>query len=162
MSSSNKKRLLQNAVTAIIVTGFIAGSLDIIAACVQYYIRTGKEPGNVLRYVASGVFGKDALTGGIPMAAWGLFFHYVIALGFTLFFLWIYPKINLGSKNKWITGFLYGAFVWAVMNLVIVKLSNIFPPAPFDINKAVIAMLILMFCIGLPISLLIGQYYSGK
>ena len=152
----------QSAASTIVLTGFIAGSLDITAASIQYYIRTGNGPANVLRYVASGVFGKEAFTGGVPMAAWGLLFHYVIAFAFTLFFFWIYPKINLQSKNKIITGLVYGAFVWAVMNLVVIRLSNIPPPPPFDFSKVSIAMLILMFCIGLPISLLIGKYYSGK
>ncbi len=39
---------------------------------------TGKDPGNVLRYVASGVFVKKAFTGGATMAAWGFavsFYH---------------------------------------------------------------------------------------
>ena len=152
----------QSAASAIVLTGFIAGTLDITAACIQYYIRTGKGPANVLRYVASGMFGKKALTGGVPMAAWGLLFHYIIAFVFTLFFFWICPKINLQSKNKIITGLVYGAFVWAIMNLAIIRLSNIPPPPPFDISKAAIAMLILMFCIGLPISLLIGKYYTRK
>ena len=56
----------QSAASAIVLTGFIAGTLDITAACIQYYIRTGKGPANVLRYVASGVFGKEAFTGGVP------------------------------------------------------------------------------------------------
>lgn len=162
MQANNNQRS-KNAVSTIMLTGFIAGSLDITAASIQYYIRTGKGPANVLRYVASGVFGNKAFTGGVPMACWGLFFHYTIALGSTLFFFWIYPSIKkMVSGNKILIGLVYGIFIWAVTSLVIVRLSNVPPLPPFDTGKAAIAMLIIMFCIGLPISLLIGRYYDIK
>lgn len=151
-----------NGFSTIGKTGLIAGSLDITAACLQYYIRTGNGPGNVLRYVASGVFGRKAFTGGIPMACWGLFFHYLIAFGFTLFFFLIYPATRLVSKSTVITGMLYGVFAWAVMNLLVIPMSYIKPKPVFDAGKGLAAMLILMFCIGLPISILISRYYAKK
>jgi hypothetical protein len=160
MSSSINNQQPSKAASAILLAGFVAGTLDITAACTQYYINTGKGPGNVLRYVASGVFGKKAFAGGIPMAAWGLFFHYIIASGLTIFFFWLYPKIKLLSKNIIITGLLYGIFAWVITALIIVPLSNTPPPGSFDIRKAAIAMLILMFCIGLPIALIISRHYS--
>lgn len=144
---------------SILLAGFVAGSLDIIAACLQFYIKTGRGPGPVLRYIASGVFGRKAFAGGMPMAAWGLFFHFVIAFLFTLFFFWIYPRINILSRNRVITGLVYGIFVWVMMNRVIVPLSSV-PQSPFVLKQAIIATLILMFCIGLPISLITGKYYS--
>lgn len=48
----------------ILRSGLLVGTLDITAASVQYYARTGKSPLNVLRFVASGVFGQAALSGG--------------------------------------------------------------------------------------------------
>jgi hypothetical protein len=148
------------AISTIVLAGFVAGTLDITAACTEYYLNTGKGPGNVLRYVASGVFGKKAFTGGVQMAAWGLLFHYIIALGLTIFFFWFFPKLKLLSKNIIVTGLLYGIFAWVITVLIIVPLSNTPPPAPFNIRKAAIAILILMFCIGLPIALIISRYYS--
>ena len=161
MTSTSHYRY-QSAAATIFITGLVAGTLDIIAACTQYYINTGKAPGNVLRYVASGVFGWDkAKTGGVPMALWGLFFHYVIAFGLTIFFFWLFPKVKLLSKNLIVTGLVYGIFAWIVTTRIIVPLSNT-PPSPFDLKKSIIAITILMFCIGLPISLLIGRYYKAK
>jgi hypothetical protein len=148
------------AALTILRAGLVAGTLDITAACTQYYINTGKGSGNVLRYVASGVFGKKAFTGGVPMAAWGLFFHYIIAFGLAIFFFWLFPKVKLLSKNIIVTGLLYGIFAWVVTVLIIVPLSNTPPPPPFDMRKAAIAILILMFCIGLPIALIISRYFS--
>ena len=148
------------AFLAILLAWLTAGTLDITAACTQYYIKTGKGPGGVLRYVASAVFGKEAFAGGTTMSAWGLLFHYMIALLFTLFFFWIYPLLNLGKWNKVITGLLYGIFVWLVMNLVVVRIAM--GARPIVLKNAAIAMGILMVCIGLPISLIIGRYYQKK
>ena len=58
--------------------GLIAGLLDISAAFIQYYSRTGRNPLAVLKFIASGVFGKAALTGGTEMILLGLVFHYII------------------------------------------------------------------------------------
>ena len=181
MSTSNTNQQTKNAVSTIMLTGFITGSLDITAACIQYYSRTGKGPGNVLRFVASGFFGTKAFAGGAAMAVWGLLFHFLIAFSFTVFFFWLYPKIPVLAKNKLITGLVYGIFVWAVMNLIIVPLSNI--PAssklwatitntvgkrltvlqfPSDPTQMIIGLIIIMFCIGLPVSLLTGRYYPSK
>jgi len=161
MTATSTNHPLKNPVTAIILTGLVAGLLDITAACTQYYINTGKGPGNVLRYVASGVFGKKAFAGGITMAAWGLLFHFIIAFGLTSFFFWLYPKISWLGKNKMEAGLLYGVFAWLVTNLVIVPLSHAQSP-PFVMAKAAVAMLILMFCIGLPISLMANKHYLYK
>ena len=96
------------------------------------------------------------------MACWGLFFHYIIAFAFTLFFFRAYHVIRLVSKNAIITGLLYGAFVWTVMNLLVIPMSNIKPTPEFNVGKAFAAMLILMFCIGLPVSIIISRYYAKK
>jgi len=145
----------------IITAGLIAGSLDILTACVQYYIKTGKDPVNVLNFVASGVFGKDALTGGTMYAVLGLLFHYLIAFAFTLFFFWVYPRWKALSFNKYLTAVGYGLFAWVIMTRIVLPLSQA-PKIPFHIKPAMIAAAILICMIGLPLSLIIGKYYSEK
>jgi len=152
---------LKNPATAILLTGLVAGTLDITAACIQFYSKTGKGPGPVLRYIASGVFGKEAYAGGTTMAAWGLLFHFMIAFGLTIFYFWLYPKISWLGKNKIIAGLLYGVFAWVITTQVIVSLSKI-GHQPIVFSKAIIAVTILMFCIGLPISLMTNKHYLYK
>jgi hypothetical protein len=148
-------------IRVILLTWLIAGTMDITAAIIQTYIKFGKGPQGMFRFIASGVFGRKGATGGFPMEVAGLVFHYLIALIWTLLFFWIYPKWPLLSKNKVITGIAYGAFVWTIMNEVVLPLSNA-PHLPFVLKKAAIAMGILMVCIGLPISLIAGSYYDKK
>lgn len=149
------------ALRAIVIAGFVAGSLDITAACVQYYIVTGKDPVNVLRFVASGAFGKPALSGGPAVALWGLVLHFMCAFAFTFFFFLIYPRLKIMAKNKWITAVVYGIFVWCVMNLLVVPNSQA-PKITFHPDKALIAAAILICMIGLPITFIIGNYFSKK
>lgn len=132
-------------------TGLIVGTLDILAAMVHYFIKTGKNGLNVLKFVASGVFGNSAFTGGNDMMLYGLLFHYCIALTFTFFFFGIYSKIPALSKHNVLTGIGYGIFIWLIMQRIVVPLSNT-PKAPFDAVNALIGASILILCIGLPLS----------
>jgi hypothetical protein len=150
-----------NPVKYILLAALTAGTMDISAACIQYYTKTGKGPAAVLRFVASAVFGRPALKGAQEMAAYGLLFHYLIAFIWTLVFFWLYPHIRIMQKNRVVTGLIYGIIVWTIMNQVVLPLSNA-PAFPFVLKKAAIAMSIIMVCIGLPIALIIGWYYKRK
>ena len=159
MNETNKK---PNLVRAIILTGLVAGTMDIVTATSWFTIRTGNNPVRVLQYISSAAFDKDlAYSGNILMIILGLLFHYLIAYSWTFLFYLAYPRIGLLRANKFVVGIGYGIFVWTIMNRVILPLSRI-PAITFDINQACIAASILIVCIGLPISIMASRYYSGK
>ncbi len=151
----------KNPLTLILLTGLLTGSLDILAAFVDHYLASGKGPEGVLRFIASGVFGKRAFSDGNLMIVWGLLFHYAIAFSFTTFFYWLYPKIKLMAANKLLTGIIYGIFIWAVMSVIVVPLSNT-PKFNFNFLKAIKAILILICMIGLPLSFLAKKYLRNN
>jgi hypothetical protein len=140
-----------NTFRTVILAGLIAGSLDILSAFTDYYIRTGKGPEGVLRFIASGVFGKDAFTGDSIMIWLGLLLHFVIAFAFTTVFFILYPRVKFLHISIILTAFIFGMFAWLIMNLVVVPLSNT-PKIPFNPIYAIKAMLILICMIGLPLS----------
>ncbi len=148
-------------VYAIAITGLLAGSLDIMFALIQYYLKSDKNPIVVLKFIASAVFGKEALTGGYFMAWVGLLFHFLIAFGWTIFFFLIYPRIPLLSKNKFVTGLFYGIFIWLVMNLLLLPLTKV-PPSSLIAANAITGMLLLVVAVGLPISILANRYYLKR
>ena len=151
-----KKSLLP----AILFSGFIVGTADIIAACLHAYLQTGVTPDRVLRFIASGVFSRKAfVAANQSMIAWGLFFHYIIAIGFTAIFYLIYPKIKWLSANKIITGILYGIVIWGVMHFVVVPLSQTPGGRKFEWENALRAIAILTVAIGLPLSYLAARFY---
>jgi FlaA1/EpsC-like NDP-sugar epimerase len=145
-----------NNSSKILKAGLIVGTLDILAACLQFYIKTGKNPDTVLKYVASGVFGKEAFTGGAMMSIYGLIFHYIIAFGFTIFFFWIYSTLINFFKNKILIAVLYGIFMWLVTTYIVIPLSKIHSQ-PFKLTNALMAITILIVCIGVPLSFIAGK-----
>ena len=137
----------------------LVGSLDILSALTHYYIKTGKDPLNVLKYVASAVFGRDAYESGPAMAVYGLLFHYLVAFCWTILFFMIYPKFKLWSFNRIITGIVYGTIIWVIMTRVVVPLSRAVT-GPFDPLQAGIAVSILIVAIGLPLSFISYRFYK--
>lgn len=149
-----------NAWRQILPIGLIAGTMDISAAFIQAYMVSGVSPLRVLRFVASGVFGTSALTGGTGTALWGLLFHYLIAMSWAALFFLLYPSIRKVSTNWILNGVVYGVVVWLLMNLIVVPLSNT-PPRVIPWNlQTFISMGIIIVCIGLPIALLVKRSYA--
>jgi len=154
------RKRMNHLFSKIIKAGLIVGTLDIFSAFIHYLIKTGqRHPLDVLKFIASGIFGKEASSGGTAMILAGLILHYIIAFAFTIFFFWIFPKIKFFSKNKILTGAVYGIFIWVVMNLVVVPLSNI-PHRPFNIVNVIINVIILIVCIGIPLSFMANTFYK--
>lgn len=118
-------------------------------------------PLQLLHGIASGVFGETIVVNKIVTALIGVVFHYFIAYSFTTAYFLVYPHVKLLHHNKIINGLLYGIFVWLVMNFIVLPLSNVHH-SPFKWIPATRGALILMFCIGLPISLFTSKYYKNN
>lgn len=147
-------------IPAIVLIGGIAGTLDIAAAFINFYLSTGKNPMRVLEFIASGVFGKEAFAGNPMMPFYGLLFHYSIATWWAVLFYFLYLKINVLGKHWIISGTVYAVIVWMAMTRIVLPLSNV-PQQPFVLTRALLAIVILIFCIGLPISYGIKKYFSS-
>lgn len=148
-------------IKTILITALIAASLDIIAAFVNAFIVGGRDPIFVLQFIASGIWGKQAFSGGLDMAFYGLLFHFVIASAWTVLFFIGYSKFYVFVRSWIVAGLLYGVVVWAVMNLVILPMTNV-PKIALDPTRTLIGIAILMFCLGIPISFMAYSYYGRK
>lgn len=143
----------------ILKAALVAGCLDIIAACTQAWLAKSITPGIVLKYIASGVFGKDAFAGGSGMILFGLLMHFLIAFACTVAYFLVYPKLKLLHVHILLSSLLIAAIAWAVTTQLVIPLSQV-KSAPFDIAKALMAIAILYVCIGLPVSYFTKRYYS--
>jgi uncharacterized membrane protein YagU involved in acid resistance len=145
------------AYRAILWGGLIAGTLDILAAFVNSGIR-GVAPTRVLQAIASGLLGADAFTGGFATAVLGLVAHFFIATTATAVYYAVSRKLKVLVDQAVVCGLAYGIPVYLVMNLIVLPLSAI----PFKINHTVgnvaTAVLILMFCVGLPIAFVVRRH----
>jgi hypothetical protein len=145
----------------VLLAGIIVGTLDICAAMLQFFLKTGKDPFIVPKFVASGVFGSAAMKGGATMIAWGFLFHYIIAMSFTIFFFWLCSKLPSLLQNRLLTGIGYGIFTWAVMRFLVVPLS-LTNKQPTTLSGTLIAMLILIVCIGIPLAYMAASFRKQK
>src|SRR5579871_445181 len=142
---------MQNIFSGKIIRAWlVVGTLDITAACLQVYIKFGRGPSTVLMYVASAVFGQDAATDK-SMIFWGLLFHYIVALSFTILFFLLAAKFPSLLKQKILNAIVYGAFMWAFMQFAVLPFTKI-PHRPVIFFNALIAIRILVVCIGIPLT----------
>ena len=141
--------------------GLLAGTLDILSAFIHVYIVRGTGPETVLRFIASGAFGKAAFSGGWGMPVAGLLFHYIIAYSFTTLFFLLYPSIKIMAKSIVATAIVYGIFIYVVMNMVVLPLTRI-PAITFQLDKALLATGILIVAIGLPLSFFARKFYLDR
>lgn len=163
MSAGSEPLALEKAkgYQGILWGGLIAGTMDITAACVLSWFRSGRSPVAVLQGIASGLLGANALQGGLASAALGLAIHYFIAFTATVLFFLASRKIKFLIEKPVISGLLYGIVVYLFMNGVVLPLTfhrNFFSP----FNLALMNAVILMFCIGLPIALIIRRFSAAS
>jgi hypothetical protein len=144
----------------ILKTTLFAGVLDILAACLQAYITKNIKPDTVLKYIASGAFGKSAFAGGYNMMAVGLLFHFIIVFACVACFFWLYPKLSFLKNSLWLNACLVGATAWGITNHIVIRLSNIKAP-PFDFKNALLSIGILIVCIGLPIAYAAKRHFEN-
>ena len=149
--------LLAKKVVTILWIGLVAGTLDITENLVFNHFR-GISPWRVFQYIASGLIGMKSFQSGWSSVALGVAIHYTIALAWTALFFIAALKFPTIMRRPVLSGVLYGYLVYLMMNFIAVPLSRVpHPPAAATIASRVNAVLALIFCIGLPISLLTGK-----
>ena len=138
----------------------VAGVLDLSAACVQSYVVNKTTPDVILKYIASGLIGQDAFTGGAGVMRIGLIVHFFIAFSCASTFYLLYDKLPFLHRSVLVNSILIGIIAWLVTTQLIVPLSQI-GPRPFVLSKVLVAITILIFCIGFPIAYFRKQYASS-
>jgi hypothetical protein len=144
---------------ALAATTLFAGTLDAIGASVHFSWSTKRDPANLWKFVASGVFGSRALEGGKAMAAYGLLFHYAIAFACTAMYFLLYNVLPVIRSWPHASGVAYAFIVWVFMTKIVLPLSKA-PKRVRSPRDVAISIGILIVCIGLPISALTHYFYT--
>lgn len=149
---------MNNAFKAIALGGLIAGALDLAAACIAAWLRAGVPPMRVFQSISSGLLGAAAYGSSLNTAILGVVLHFFIATTATAVFYVASRRLRFLIKQPVIWGLVYGVLVYLFMNFVVLPLSA-FPqrttPTP---SGRIIGMLIIMFCIGLPIAFVVRRF----
>jgi hypothetical protein len=106
---------LKNSGLAILAGGAAAGAADIISA-----IGGQKSPLGVLQYIGSGLLGKVAFDGGWWTGAAGLAVHFGLTTIMAALFVLAARRWSLLLCSSWLSGFIYGALLYAAMFYFIV------------------------------------------
>ncbi|HEX4293308.1 MAG TPA: hypothetical protein VHZ29_04180 [Rhizomicrobium sp.] len=108
-----------SALTAILLAGIVAGTVDIGAAS----LINGRDPIFISQLIAGGLLGKDALQGGMRIAALGLVLQWAMSALIAAIFVTasgMWPML----RQHWLgSGIAYGVPVYFVMEYVVVPLS---------------------------------------
>lgn len=148
-----------SASKAILWGGLIAGALDLTGAFVVSWVRAGLRPLRIMQSISSGLMGSAAYSGGAKTATLGVVLHFLIATIWTVVFYAASRKLRFLLEQPILWGLVYGVFVFAFMNFVVLPLSA-FPSGrtPPTLSSRVINLLLIMFCIGLPIAIIVRRF----
>ena len=142
---------------AIFWAGLIAGTLDLTGACVVAWLRTGATPVRIFQTVASGLYGPASFTGGAKTAVMGVVLHFIIATTWAAVYYLASRRLSFLIDQTIIAGVLYGVLVWLFMNFVVLPMSAVIK-RPVPLSARIIGMLIIVFCIGLPIAFIVRRF----
>ncbi len=134
----------------LVAGGVVAGTFDIVYACVFWAIKRGVVPQRILQRVASGLLGEASLTGGWATAALGLVCHYFIAISMAVTYYLVARRWPALWQRPLRYGAAYGLLLYGIMNYVVVPLSAAGPsskdPLWIGMSIAVHALLIGIPC----------------
>jgi len=150
----------------IVYAALLVGALDITAACINARVAYGFGPVRVLKGVAGGLLGRSALEGGFSTAALGLAMHFTMALTVAAIFYALSRRFSLPKNLSGVVtvGLVYGAAVFAVNNFATapfmswVRSLYLHTPILFKPPMGWSQLFIHLFCVGLPIALVIHSY----
>ena len=114
---------LARYVRPVLLGGFIAGTIDVGAAC----LINKHAPLTILQAIASGVLGKSAFRSGLPAAALGLALQWAMSVLIATIFVAVAQRLVILKRRWFASGLAYGVAIYFVMNFIVVPLSA----APF-------------------------------
>lgn len=135
------RRGTRRPTTAILLGGFVAGTLDIFLAS----LINGVPPGVILTFIASGLIGKAAFHVGLTAVALGLALQWSMALIIAGIYLLVGRAVRLAPRNWIARGLVAGLVIFIVMNFVVLPLSaapHLPVPALAKILENIAAMLV--------------------
>lgn len=111
--------MCKSDLTAILVAGLAAGTIDIGAAALINLA----NPILILHFIAGGLLGKAALEGGAAVALLGLVLQWAMSLIIAAIYVVSSGRL-LVLRRRWIVwGLAYGVIIFLVMNYAVVPLS---------------------------------------
>ena len=143
------------SVEVISLAGLTSGALDITCTMTLNKFK-GTAPAQTLQAIASGLLGPKSFDGGRSTAALGLGIHFLIAVVAAAAFYIASRKVGVLLEYAVLCGLLYGIAVHLFMSLIVLPLSSL--QRKYSGKFFAIQLVIHMFFVGLPISLIVRHF----
>lgn len=141
-----------NALRAIAVGGLVAGTLDLLQACLLF-------GWDIPLSIAGGLLGSRADHGGSGIYLLGVLLHFFIALtAAATYYYAATRRLPFLKFHPLVCGLFFGAAVELVMRLIVLPLSALHARGPYDLHDLLQGLLIHMAVIGLPIAFSVRHF----
>jgi hypothetical protein len=141
----------RNALLAIAVGGGIAGTLDLLQACI---LSGWKIP----LAIAGGLLGRQSFHGGVGTYVLGVLLHFFIACSAAAVYYVASRRLGFMKEHPLVCGLFFGAAVEEVMNLIVLPLSALHARGPYQLHDLILGLLVHMVVVGLPISFSVRRF----
>jgi hypothetical protein len=135
----------KTALLAIGVGGAVAGTLDLLQACVLF-------GWDIPLSIAGGLLGRQAVHGGAGTYILGVLLHFFIACSAAATYYAASRKLTFPTEHPFVCGLIFGAAVEDVMRLIVLPLSALHAKGPYEWNDLVLGLVVHMTVVGLPIA----------
>ena len=141
----------QSALMAISAGGLIAGTLDLLQACILF-------GWDIPLAIAAGLIGKQAFQGGAATYVLGVLLHYFIACGAAATYYAASRRLPFLKEFPLVCGLFFGAAVEDFMRFVVLPLSALHAHGPYKYDDLVLGLAVHMVVVGLPIAYSVRRF----
>lgn len=149
---TSRRPVRGSAVTAIAVGGLVAGTIDLLQACILFGWK-------IPLVIAAGLLGRQAITGGgAGTYIFGVLLHFFIAVSVAAIYCTASRRLTFLTENWFVCGLFYGMAVELVMRLVVLPLSALHSRGPYKLRDLILGLVVHMITIGLPIAFSVRRF----
>ena len=141
----------RSALLAIAVGGGIAGTVDLLQACILF-------GWDIPLAIAGGLLGLGAFNGGAGTYILGVALHFFIACSAAAVYYGASLKLGFLKEYPLVCGLFFGAAVEDFMRFVVLPLSALHARGPYKLNDLVLGLVVHMVVVGLPISYSVRRF----
>jgi hypothetical protein len=141
----------RSALLAIGVGGGIAGTLDLLQACILF-------GWDIPLAIAGGLLGPQAFQGGAGTYALGVVLHFFIACTAAAVYYGVSLKLGFLREYPLVCGLFFGAAVEDFMRFIVLPLSALHAKGPYKLNDLILGLVVHMVVVGLPISFSVRRF----
>ena len=141
----------RSALLAIAVGGGVAGTLDLLQACILF-------GWDIPLVIAAGLLGRQAFNGGVGTYVVGVCLHFFIACSAAAIYYAASRRLIFLKEHPLVCGLFFGGAVQEVMNLIVLPLSALHSRGPYKLHDLILGLAVHMVVIGLPIAFSVRRF----